>query len=244
MNQTKLRMDVLEDICTKANLLTHLYMANCHLKGALCPGVATLVNLKVLDLSDNRIRHIPWVALNGLPRLTVLDLSINYITDIPTSIGGIQTLSKLHLSHNQLLHLPTEIALLENLKLLDVSNNLLREIPAMMFAGPIMLSLVTLRLRNNLLDELPVELGLLTELEELDIEDNNLTRLPKSVKNLTKIQVLHFKGNKWGPLVPNECIAKKGEVSDSSYGVNALERLYTLINSDKTSTDKESKTLT
>ena len=76
-------------------------------------------NLKVLDLSKNKIKFFPDF-LAHLSNLTTLYLSRNDIEIIPTSIRLLESLEELDLWDNNIESLPKELANLKNLKLLDI----------------------------------------------------------------------------------------------------------------------------
>tara|TARA_B110000977_G_scaffold78211_1_gene105269 strand:+ start:1145 stop:1642 length:498 start_codon:yes stop_codon:yes gene_type:complete len=76
-------------------------------------------NLKVLDLSKNKINFIPD-SLAFLSSLQSLKLSRNNIEFIPKTICLLESLEKLDLWDNYIETLPVELARLRNLKQLDI----------------------------------------------------------------------------------------------------------------------------
>lgn len=120
-------------------------------------GIFNLVNLKILDLSNNCIEFIPdelntlknlrfvdfshnnlgksaclkWNWLKGnMPRtLQSLDLSHNGLDRIPNEVFKVFSLNTLNLNHNSLKVLPSGIGNLMKLKVFSISNNILKLLP-------------------------------------------------------------------------------------------------------------------
>jgi Leucine-rich repeat (LRR) protein len=64
-----------------------------------------------------------------LPFLQVLDLSQNFISDLPKDIGGLKSLYELNLDDNYITEIPSTIGYLKNLQTLIVSNNEIVKFP-------------------------------------------------------------------------------------------------------------------
>ncbi|XP_041076667.1 leucine-rich repeat-containing protein 59 [Polyodon spathula] len=101
-----------------------------------------------LDLSLCNLTEVPVKELATLTKATVLDLSCNNLTILPSEFCGLTHLMKLDLSKNQLVQLPPELGRLVSLQHLD--------------------------LYNNKLCSLPVSLAKLKNLKWLDLKDNPL----------------------------------------------------------------------
>ncbi|KAF9438205.1 hypothetical protein BGZ76_009223 [Entomortierella beljakovae] len=101
------------------NLLTS-FPANC---------IQYMTALRELDLSHNKICHLPADIGHVNSHLRQLIVSDNKLEAIPKSIGLCKELRNLNLGRNQLTSLPTEIADLKQLDTLDLSENLLCVIP-------------------------------------------------------------------------------------------------------------------
>ncbi|XP_054832036.1 leucine-rich repeat-containing protein 59 isoform X2 [Eublepharis macularius] len=101
-----------------------------------------------LDLSLCDLNEVPVKELAGLPKATVLDLSCNNLTSLPSDFCSLTHLVKLDLSKNQLQQLPLDFGRLVNLQHLD--------------------------LLNNRLSILPVSFAQLKNLKWLDLKDNPL----------------------------------------------------------------------
>lgn len=116
-----------------------------------------LVNLKMLDLTDNYIEEMsPKIAI--LVNLKKLYFGCNKLNKIPKEFGNLFNLTKLNLAYNYITEIPPEIGNLINLKVLD--------------------------LRHNEFITLPPEMGKLIKLHKLFLEGNNLRFLPKQILNI------------------------------------------------------------
>lgn len=58
-----------------------------------------------------------------------LDVNVNQLRDIPTTIGGCSSLGVLSLRHNQIRELPMEIGRLDKMQVLDLTDNNLTYLP-------------------------------------------------------------------------------------------------------------------
>lgn len=102
-----------------------------------------------LDLSLSDLNEVPVKELAALPKATVLDLSCNKLTTLPSDFCGLTHLVKLDLSKNKLRQLPADFGRLVNLQHLDLLNNRLVTLPVS-FAQ--LKSLKWLDLKDNPLD--------------------------------------------------------------------------------------------
>ncbi|XP_005999669.1 leucine-rich repeat-containing protein 59 isoform X2 [Latimeria chalumnae] len=101
-----------------------------------------------LDLSLCDLNEVPVRELAAMTKATVLDLSCNNLSILPSEFSNLTHLVKLDLSKNQLQQLPSDFGRLVNLQHLDLFNN----------------KLVTL----------PVSFAQLKNLKWLDLKDNPL----------------------------------------------------------------------
>uniref|UniRef100_A0A6I8PGZ7 Leucine-rich repeat-containing protein 59 n=1 Tax=Ornithorhynchus anatinus TaxID=9258 RepID=A0A6I8PGZ7_ORNAN len=102
-----------------------------------------------LDLSLADLNEVPVKELAALPKATILDLSCNKLTSLPSEFCGLTHLVKLDLSKNKLQQLPLDFGRLVNLQHLDLLSNKLVTLPVS-FAQ--LKSLKWLDLKDNPLD--------------------------------------------------------------------------------------------
>ncbi|EDV97704.1 protein artichoke [Drosophila grimshawi] len=166
-----------------------------------------LPNLRMLDLSQNRIEQLARHGFQAAPELRVLSLAQNQLRLLEdTSFLGIQRLELLHLQDNQLGQADERallpLAELRNLNLqsnklesvtdnffsnnsrleqLDLSRNLIRTISPTAFDNQ--RSLEYLDLSGNALLDISVGLGNLHSLRDVDLSYNQITRVHSDVVN-------------------------------------------------------------
>lgn len=90
---------------------------------------ATMIEIKSLLLSQNKLTWLPAELSQELPNLTVLDISFNRFELIPPAVFGLKALTTLNVSHNNLKMVSHEIGHLKELKNLDLSHNALTRLP-------------------------------------------------------------------------------------------------------------------
>ena len=221
------------DLFIRAPNLKYLYASNCALQGELSINLGTLTKLCVIDASFNKLVSLPENLFANLNELTILDLSNNKLTSLPYTVGEMQNCKELMLAHNDFVALPHTISRMKRLEILDASHNMISLLQGAMFAGGLGGTLHVLRLNNNQLDRIPREVGRLSQLEELDISNNQLYFLPSTCRELKRLQVIRFKGNKWTNNVPRYQ-EKMPRVDDlnASYGERALRTARALVHPD------------
>lgn len=183
----------------------------------------TEVNLSDLEL--------PWVShriwnlhpIGTAPFITVLNLSMNLISEIPTELAQLSTLEELYLKSNNISTVPPNLFQAVNrLRVLDLSDNILSSIPSdikyLRELEDLVLSdnritevipelfllekLNGLSLKGNAITQLPSKEGSeslysgLSRLLVLDISSNQLTELPSCIISLTQLQELYINNNK------------------------------------------------
>lgn len=159
--------------------LEYLVLAKNDLQSTIPPLTESLKNLRVFDISDNRLRgEIPEDIGDVLGQnLEKLDLSHNGLTgDIPKSITKCKNLGFLDLSTNLLDgSIPKEIGDLKVLKGLFLNNNnLIGTIPFTLARSD--LPLIQIFLENNdLSGTIPAGLSDLNRLRDLFVDGNKLT---------------------------------------------------------------------
>lgn len=156
-----------------------------------------LINLKILNLSNNDLDQLPFNFLKYFDNLLELYLNDNHLNDnLIDKFEGLTNLLRLDLSNNNIYDLPRNIFNgLNNLKLLNLSINSLHIIPFQTFKE--LKNLEVLDISNN-------ELGLFLDnffllnrnLRELYVKNNTLKKLNKnSLYGLNNLEKLDLSDN-------------------------------------------------
>ncbi|KAL5241187.1 hypothetical protein ACI65C_008597 [Semiaphis heraclei] len=196
----------LDDMCERSRpdgidtmLLNHNAMLS------LPPAINRFQHLRVLDISNNRLTHVPnFVA--RLP-LTTLVAKNNLIDDdgFPKEFGCAAHLKVLNISGNRLSHFPQQLLSVTTLEYLYMGSNNLVEIPKDINK---LIRLKFLCLGGNHLSDVPVTLGMLDNLKALNLSDNSLESLPPAIANLKHLKSLMLHKNRLRTL-PVEIISLK-----------------------------------
>lgn len=93
-NLSKVDKDILDN-----RSVTTLDISGNNLTGALPAEIRKLINLEVLDASDNKMTGIP-AEIGQLTKLRIADFSNNDITGLPLEIGNLKNLQTLDLRGN------------------------------------------------------------------------------------------------------------------------------------------------
>lgn len=88
-----------DDTFKKTNT-TELNASNNSLEGSVQGEIRFMSNLRVLNLSNNRMTGVP-AEIGQLSKLEVLDLSNNLLTGLPNELGNLQNLKTLNISGNK-----------------------------------------------------------------------------------------------------------------------------------------------
>ncbi len=176
--------------------------------------ILSFKNLRVLDISHNRISSLPdslFLAclqleelryagneLLEIPKavyhstLKVLDVSENHITVISDQIGTCKHLEELDVHANDVSMLPTKYVVLHHLKSIILSENPLKKTGSWMFHQP---QLKILFLDNTQIESLDASIYRATHLKLLNIESNTLQYFPSGICQLKGLKVLMLEGN-------------------------------------------------
>ncbi|KAK9322716.1 phosphatase 2C-domain-containing protein [Lipomyces orientalis] len=112
---------------TMAQSIRYLYLADNQLNDDCLKEISFLTELVVLNLSYNYLSEIPVGTLGRLVRLRELYLSGNNLTNLPADdLVRITNLKIFHINANKLLTLPAELAEINQLLVLDVGSNSLK----------------------------------------------------------------------------------------------------------------------
>ncbi|XP_066245447.1 slit homolog 3 protein-like [Euwallacea similis] len=140
-----------------------------------------LTNLKLLNLSDNVLRHIHFNAFKGMEKLKTLDLSCNAIEYFRDSwFESLSGLEELYLKGNKLRSINEEPLInIENLKVLDISSCSITSLKSSTFK-------------------------LIPNLKILDISDNYIKTLQVDLlESLPKLTIFKTYGNDFNCKDPN-----------------------------------------
>jgi Leucine-rich repeat (LRR) protein len=151
-----------------------------------------LKNLTYLDMSGNFIDQMP----DNIGELKKLDTLIidnqqdsHEIKQIPESFGGLESLKYFKMS-SVLIDLPSSFGNLHNLEKLEFIGSSLNSIPEC-FGNLASLKYFWV---NGFYGNLPESFGRLTNLREMSVADCHLTKLPDSIGNLKKLYKIYLHG--------------------------------------------------
>lgn len=161
---------------------------------------------------------------NPLPHLSYLNMSHNYLEELPLEIGRFRCLGSLNVSHNKLKSLPCEIALLAELKILDLRFNQLQSLIPELCT---LTRLAKLSIQNNKISSLPTQIKSLKRLTHLLACSNQLVDLPESLRHLKSLRTLRLCNNKILTLSDSLFSLPRLRVLDISF--NRLNYLSTAV---------------
>ncbi|XP_061390169.1 protein artichoke [Musca vetustissima] len=155
-----------------------------------------LPNLRMLDLSMNRLEHLPKYAFQGLPQLRVLSLAYNRLRSLDDTVFiGSYRLELLHLQENQLMQLDERCLLpLAELRNLNLQANKLSSITDNLFSNNSKLEQLDLS-RNTIRSIAPAAFEAQKSLEYLDLSSNALSDMSISLANLISLKDIDLSYN-------------------------------------------------
>ena len=166
--------------------------------------IYNLVNLELLDLTDNNIEDIP-PEISNLTCLETLNLLYNGITEIIPEMCNLKSLSSLYFGYNGITIIPREICNLTSLTELLLNDNCITDFPPELCQ---LANLSVLCLNNNTITKIPHELSQLTNLTELHLNNNNIEEIPSELFHLTNLSVLELTNNNIKNIVAADNICK------------------------------------
>jgi len=157
-----------------------------------------------------------------------LDLTAQFLDEVPPDIAKLTNLKRLTLDSNQLGTLGDSLWKLQKLQVLNLNNVDIRTIPPEIGA---LTELRELSVSNNQISELPKELFSLSKLEVLTINSNALTSIPPDIKKLSNLKVLNLKYNRL-TAVPEEIASLKSleQLSLTGNAIGTMPNLSGLKN--------------
>ena len=154
---------------------------------------AKLANLKILDLSGNKLVEMPEMNfLFNLNALRSFNLSHNRLMKFPTEISNCGQLEVWILDNNDLRELPTEIQYMTEMVHWDISRNKIKKIPKQIEC---MYPLKYFVAHSNAIEDVGEGFGELAQLELCDLSSNKLRQLPEEFSNLTALVKLNLSNN-------------------------------------------------
>ncbi|KAK8837741.1 hypothetical protein M9Y10_036276 [Tritrichomonas musculus] len=134
--------------------------------------------LASLDLSKNKIQKIPKDFSKSFPILHDINLSNNFISELPGFNGNESifpnSLKEINLSNNSIEKITNSITSLQNLTVLNIQNNKIKTVPQLPQ------SIQKLNLSYNKIESFSEQT--LNMVKEFDLSYNELTRFPTEIK--------------------------------------------------------------
>ncbi|KAF8867415.1 L domain-like protein [Acephala macrosclerotiorum] len=192
ISNNKLGNDCFE-IVSQIPSLRDLKIAGNGLTGPLDPSITNLKNLESLDLQRNALTSLPD-GLAELVRLRVLNITENGFKSLPFEKLRHLPLTELYAAKNNLTGtlVYSEVDELTHLQILDVTSNALTSLDN---AGQLRLpALHQLSCSINRLTGLP-DMSTWVSLLTLAAEDNNIASIPDGFITLPKLRNVDFSGN-------------------------------------------------
>ena len=84
---------------------------------------------KEINLRDCQLKKLPHVVKTALKGLRILNLSQNYIIELPPAIGNFIDLEEFYCDTNEITELPAELFTLKKLMVLNIARNPLTSLP-------------------------------------------------------------------------------------------------------------------
>jgi leucine-rich repeat protein SHOC2 len=152
---------------------------------------ARVDKISELDLSGEYTTSIPK-SIGYLTDLKKLDLSYSKIKNLPKSIGDLRNLTHLYLKDTQLTKLPNSISNLNNLTKLRISDCSLTSLPNSISD---LINSTFLDLGGSKLTDIPENINKLVNLNYFDLDSNQLSSIPDSVFSLCNLGAISVGGN-------------------------------------------------
>ena len=197
------QISYLDDSICLMKHLTHLNLMRNNLQH-LPTNIGLLRRLRVLELGNNELVEIPE-SIGNLKKVKKLCLQCNHLIKIPETVGKMNCV-EINVSSNFLTSLPNSIGYMANLKTLKVNKNLMKSLPEGLCLSK---TLRILHASGNEISELPNEIGKITSLRSLWLAFNKITALPHGFHKLRRLSDLRMEGND-DMALPNMDILSQG----------------------------------
>ncbi|KAJ6240972.1 leucine rich repeat containing protein [Anaeramoeba flamelloides] len=183
-------------------------------------------NLRSLNISGNYIRDLPR-GITKLTNLTSLNWSFNGLETIPLRVFKLKNLKRLNLKGNKLHHLSNNLNQLTNLVSLDLSENQLTSIPIQLKS---LKSLQIISLYRNKIKTLNEDFLFSKEipLHELILGSNRLRKLPDTFTQLQDLEILFLSYNEF-TIFPESAFRSLKKLTSLSFSSNSLEKITDCI---------------
>lgn len=182
-------------------------------------------DIQIVDLSKNKLKKLPEGLAHLNLKISELNFNGNQLIEIQPFISQFNQIKYLNLSCNFLEELPDEIGLLITLLELNIANNrLMKTFPKCIYK---LLHLEILIACDNKIEEIDVsEDGLmaLKRLATLDLSNNNLNYIPPLLGNMTNLLNLSLHGNCFKS--PRTQVLERGTASVLSYLRDRIPREF------------------
>jgi len=142
-----------------------------------------------LDVSSAKLKKVS-VFIGKFQSLLHLNLSRNFLEDLPAEISQLKVLLEINISSNKFKSVPACIFELSRLENLLADDNQINFIPSKELMGLDVLA--TLSLKNNCIAHVPPELGLLKSLRSIGLEGNTFKIPRQSILQRGSAAVLEY----------------------------------------------------
>ncbi|PIN13605.1 Serine/threonine protein kinase [Handroanthus impetiginosus] len=215
------------DMCHGLPGLKGLYLSSNEFEGQIPSNISQCSQLRIMSLSYNKFSGTIPREIGNLRVLEKLYLGINYLTgEIPKELGNLQKLKELDIGSNSFIgSIPSTIFNISSLEYISIENCSL--------SGPLPLDMCScssqLRILSLNTNHLVERIGECSALEDVRLFENNITgTIPRSVGNLTKLQIFYVSYNKLIGIIPKEI-----------GNLHNLDVLYLAVNNLRGSIPKE-----
>ncbi|XP_059472921.1 protein phosphatase PHLPP-like protein isoform X2 [Neocloeon triangulifer] len=167
-----------------------------------------------LCLARSGLRSLPAQLLSG-PRLTVLDIRDNLLTELPNDIWRLKGLQEMRLDRNALRELPDGLVQLHDLHTLSAAQNRITTLPAGLLGH--MEALRSLTLNSNLLEAAAVSAA-----AQKPIRENGNSNEGDGIESLGPLSHVDLRGNS---LSGSIVLADYGALTSLDVGFNKVQSL-------------------